>query len=74
MHELSCKEGDHCVKVVVGCKGDLRGKGNPDEEVPKSCIREFCFKQNLSYFETSAKEGTNVSIPFTYLEEIGIKK
>jgi len=62
--------GRHCSSIpmiMVGNKTDMPGRAVSVEEA-----LEFAINRNMLYFETSAKEGTNVESAFGDLTRIMI--
>lgn len=53
----------HVYKVLVGNKMDLEGR-----VVPRSDAEKIALEHNIEYFETSAKEGTNIQELFQHVE------
>jgi Ras-related protein Rab-7A len=51
--------------LVVANKVDL-----PDRQVPKSEVKEYCARENLPFFETSAKESLNVDRTFEKIAQL----
>ena len=52
-------------KILVGNKSDL-----PDKEIDKEKAENFGKKYEMKYFETSAKDGTNVEIIFKEIAQL----
>ncbi|CAM6005991.1 unnamed protein product [Sphagnum balticum] len=61
--------GEHCRKEVIilllGNKADLEDQ----RAVTRQTAREFAEQTKLSYYEVSAKEGTNISLVFHKISE-----
>lgn len=52
---------DGLIKILIGCKNDQNGSRKEPKAVPTKKAREFAKKNGfLLFFETSAKENTNV--------------
>lgn len=64
--ELSIEKPDDFVKILVGNKADLEVK----REVPQERAMEYAKKNKMSFYETSAKDGTNIENIFNELAEI----
>ena len=54
--------------VLLGNKCDLETK----RQVPERTARQWCQQDNITYFETSAKESTNVNDAFKLIAELGL--
>ena len=52
-------------KILVGNKLDI-----PERKIDKERAEKFSKKYNMKYFETSAKEGTNVELIFKEIAEL----
>ena len=52
-------------KILVGNKLDI-----PERKIDKERAEKFSEKYNMKYFETSAKEGTNVELIFKEIAEL----
>ena len=52
-------------KILVGNKLDI-----PERKIDKERAEKFSKKYNMNYFETSAKEGTNVELIFKEIAEL----
>jgi len=56
---------DKVKKILVGNKIDLEN----DRKIDKQIIEKFAEKKGMKYYETSAKEGTNIDTVFKELAE-----
>jgi small GTP-binding protein len=61
--ELRQARGDHCSLVVVGNKSDLHDQRSK----AAAETRNYAEQNTIEYFETSAKQGTNVDAAFLAL-------
>lgn len=64
--ELSIEKPADFVKILVGNKADLE----KDREVLFERALEYAKQHNLSFYETSAKDGTNIENIFNELAEV----
>lgn len=64
--ELSIEKPDNFVKIFVGNKADLEDM----REVPQERAMEYAKQNRMSFYETSAKDGTNIENIFNELAEV----
>ena len=65
IHEIKTRGRDDCVIALVGNKSDLEQK----RKVEKETVYEYVHKEDILYFETSAKTGDNVEHVFYVIGE-----
>lgn len=63
------ESGSDCSIILVGNKCDIENRSITEKEA-----EEFANLNAIKYFETSAKDGTNISQAFTYLATISFRR
>lgn len=70
LNQLNPKEPETFPFVLIGNKAD-----KTERNVPDSKIKQYCeTKNNMPYFETSAKENTNVEQAFEEVAKLAFKR